>query len=126
MMRILRALWAYPGAALCVVLVLLPVVSAFGIHPLILFNVIFPLVDNSLLGGPAAQYIAWVSMFMLAQLVSPVSISAILAANALCVSPAETSYKLHRRFAAALALIVMAYLLTAGQWPWLAAAPVSP
>ncbi len=122
----MRTLWAYPGAALCVVLVLLPVVSAFGIHPLILFNVIFPLVDNSLLGGPAAQYIAWVSMFMLAQLVSPVSISAILAASALDVSPAETSYKLHRRFAAALALIVMAYLLAAGQWPWLAAAPVSP
>lgn len=121
----MRALWAYPGAALCVVLVLLPVVSAFGIHPLILFNVIFPLVDNSLLGGPAAQYIAWVSMFVLAQLVSPVSISAILAASALGVSPAETSYKLHRRFATTLASIVMAYLLVASQWPWLATAPVS-
>lgn len=112
----LRALWAYPGAALAVVLVLLPVVSVFGIHPLILFNVIFPLVDNTQLGGPAAQYIAWVSMFMLAQLVSPVSISAILAAGALNTSPAETSYKLHGRFAAALAVIVMAYLLAAGRW----------
>jgi hypothetical protein len=122
----MRALWAYPGAALGVVLVLLPMVSVFGIHPLILFNVIFPLVDNALLGGPAAQYIAWVSMFMLAQLVSPVSISAILAAGALNVSPAETSYKLHHRFATALALLVMAYLLAAGQWPWLAASPVSP
>jgi hypothetical protein len=112
----LRELWAYPGAALAVVLVLLPAVSVFGIHPLILFNVIFPLVDNTRLGGPAAQYIAWVSMFMLAQLVSPVSISAILAAGALNVSPAETSYKLHGRFAAALAVIVMAYLLASGQW----------
>lgn len=113
----LRALWAHPGAALAVVLVLLPAVSVFGIHPLILFNVIFPLVDNARLGGPAAQYIAWVSMFMLAQLVSPVSISAILAAGALNMSPAETSYKLHGRFAAALAVIVMAYLLAAGRWP---------
>ena len=121
----MRTLWAYPGAALGVVLVLLPAVSVLGIHPLVLFNVIFPLVDNSLLGGPAAQYIAWVSMFMLAQLVSPVSISAILAAVALGVSPAETSYKLHRRFAVALALVVMAYLLAAGRWPWLASVPVS-
>ena len=120
----MRALWAYPGAALGVVLLLLPAVSVLGVHPLILFNVIFPLVDNSLLGGPAVQYIAWVSMFMLAQLVSPVSISAILAAVALGVAPAETSYKLHRRFAVALALVVMAYLLAAGRWPWLASVPV--
>jgi len=112
----LRAFWACPGAALAMVLVLLPAVSVFGVHPLILFNVIFPLVDNARLGGPAAQYIAWVSMFMLAQLVSPVSISAILAAGALHVSPAETSYKLHAGFAAALAVIVMAYLLAAGRW----------
>lgn len=114
----LRVLWAYPGVPLAVVLVLLPAVSVFGIHPLILFNVIFPLVDNARLGGPGAQCIAWVSMFMLAQLVSPVSISAILAAGALKASPAETSYKLHGRFAAALAVIVMAYLhlLAAGPW----------
>lgn len=124
LLDLLRALWAYPGAALGVVLLLLPAVSVLGIHPLILFNVIFPLVDNSRLGGPAAQYIAWVSMFMLAQLVSPVSISAILAASALGASPAETSYKLHRRFAVALALAVMAYLLAAGRWPWLAGVPV--
>lgn len=117
LLDVMRTLWAYPGAALVAVLMLLPAVSVLGVHPLILFNVIFPLVDNSLLGGPAVQYIAWVSMFMLAQLVSPVSISAILAAVALQVSPVETSYKLHRRFAVALALVVMACLLAAARWP---------
>jgi hypothetical protein len=64
-------------------------------------------------------------MFMRAQLISPVSISAMLAAIALDLSLAETSYKLHRRFAVALAFVVMGYLLVAGRRPWLATAPVS-
>jgi hypothetical protein len=64
-------------------------------------------------------------MFMRAQLISPVSISAMLAAIALDPSLAEASYKLDRRFAVVLAFVVMGYLLVAGRWLWLATAPAS-
>jgi hypothetical protein len=111
LMGVVHSVWAFPGVAYGVVLIVLPVITLFGVHPLILFNLVFPVVDNSLLGVPAAQYIAWVSMFVCAQLLSPVSISAILAAGALGVSPADTSYRLHYRFAAVLAVAVLAYLL---------------
>lgn len=108
----LQMLWSWPGAALTLVLVVLPLLAMAGLHPLILFNLVFPLVDNRVLGEPAAQYLAWVTMFIAAQLLSPVSISALLAAGALGVPPAQTSYRLHWRYAAAVsactALVLMA------------------
>lgn len=113
-------IWSSPAMAYGVVLLLLPAITLFGVHPMILFNLVFPIVDNSLLGSTAAQYLAWVSMFVAAQLVSPVSISAILAANALGVSPAATSYRLHGRFVLGLAAFVWLYLLlTHGASRWL-------
>lgn len=102
--------WCSPGIAYGVVIVILPAITIFGIHPLILFNLLFPIVDNSLLGTPAAQYIAWVSMFIGAQLLSPVSISAVLAASSLGISPAETSYRLHYGFVLILSIFVWVYL----------------
>jgi hypothetical protein len=122
---VVRTAWAWPGVAHAMVLFVLPVISIFGVHPLILFNLFFPMVDNALLGTPAAQYIAWVSMFVCAQLLSPVSISAVLAAGALGVSPADTSYKLHWKFAAVLAVAVLAGLLLTQGAPAAAPAPAA-
>jgi hypothetical protein len=100
--ELVRYCWSSRSLAYLIILFVLPLITIAGIHPLILFNLVFPVVDNALIGTPAAQYIAWVSMFVSAQLLSPVSISAILAAGALRTSPAKTSYQLHYRFVLAL------------------------
>jgi hypothetical protein len=106
----IEQIWTLPGVASAIVIMALPVVSALGVHPLIIFNLVFPIVDNWLLGDTTAQYIAWSSMFMGAQLISPVSISAIIAAQALHLTPTETSLKLHWAYAGALAVATWLYL----------------
>jgi len=97
--------------SIALIVFVLPAISILGVHPLILFNVSFPLIDSSLFGGTSNQYLVWVTMFIAAQLVSPVSISAIMAANSLSVSPSKTSFKLHTRYAILLSASVWAYVL---------------
>jgi hypothetical protein len=90
------------------------VITVFGVHPLILFNIVFPMADQAVLGSPEYQYVAWVSMFIGSQLLSPVSISAILAASAIGVSPVRTSYRLHYRFALFFGVLMWGYLSFVG------------
>lgn len=99
-----------PWIVSALVLSVLPAIAACGIHPLILFNLIFPLINGAIVGGLALQYLMWTTMFVVAQLISPVSISAILAASSLGVSPVETSYKLHWRFSLILCVCMYAYI----------------
>lgn len=82
-----------------------------GIHPVILFSLVFPLVDSSVFGGLHLQYLAWVTMFTAGQLVSPASISAILAASSLGAAPPDTSYRLHARYVVGMGLITYSYLI---------------
>lgn len=90
----------------------LPAVTMLGVHPMILFGVFFPLVDSAALGPTYVQYLAWTSMFVMANLLSPVSICAILAATSLQVSSRETSFVSNWRFCALGMAIAYVYLLT--------------
>jgi len=97
-------------STLLVLVVLLPLVTAAGIHPLILFGMLFPVLTPALSGNTVAQYLAWSSMFVMANLMSPVSICAIVAATSLKQTPQDTSYRSHWRFCAVLAVVVVVYL----------------
>jgi hypothetical protein len=110
---VMAQLWGGPFMATAWVAFILPAISAFGVHPLILFAVVFPIVDSSVFGGPHLQYLAWVMMFIASQLLSPASISAILAASSLKVTPTETSYKLHAKYVGMMCTIAYFYLLLA-------------
>jgi hypothetical protein len=92
------------------ILFVMPLVTVFGVHPLILFNVCFPIFDVSMTTTPAHRYLLWTSMFLIAQLVSPVSISAVIAAASVGEPPERTSYSAHARYAAAFGLCAWCYL----------------
>ena len=109
--RTIAALWGGPFAAAAWVTIVLPAICALGIHPVILFSLVFPLVDNSVLGEPPLQYLAWVTMFIGGQLVSPASISAILAASSLQTTPSNTSYRLHGYYVLVMCSITYFYLV---------------
>jgi len=105
---------ASPAAVATVVLFLLPPLSILGAHPVVLFSLAFPLVDRHVLGGGAREYVVWVTMFALAQLVSPTSTSARLAAASLGISPRRASFGSHALFASALAATVWVYVVLTG------------
>jgi len=109
--RAVAALWGGPLSAAAWVTVFLPAVCVFGIHPIILFSLVFPLVDSGVFGGLHLQYLAWVTVFTAGQLVSPASISAILAASSLHTAPSNTSYRLHGRYVLGMCLITYLYLI---------------
>jgi len=98
--------------AVCVLLVfVLPVVTVLGVHPMILFGLFFPLVDAAVLGPSYIQYLAWTTLFVMANLLSPVSICAILAATSLQASSRETSYVSNWKFCALGMVVAYVYLL---------------
>ena len=104
-------LWGGPLIATAWVTILLPAICMFGIHPIILFSLVFPLVDSGVFGGLHFQYLAWVTVFTAGQLISPASISSILAASSLHTTPADTSYRLHGRYVLGMCLITYSYLI---------------
>jgi len=99
------------AAVAALALFLLPLTSIVGAHPVVLFSLAFPLLDRRVLGGGAREYVLWVSMFALAQLISPTSTSARLAAASLGISPQRASFGSHALFAGALALGIWAYVV---------------
>jgi hypothetical protein len=109
--QIVATLWGGPLVAAAWVTVFLPAICVLGIHPIILFSLVFPLVDSGVFGGLHLQYLAWVTMFTAGQLVSPASISAILAASSLHTAPSNTSYRLHGRYVLGMCLITYCYLI---------------
>jgi hypothetical protein len=109
--RTVAALWGGPLAAAAWVTVFLPAICVLGIHPIILFSLVFPLVDSGVFGDLPLQYLAWVTVFTAGQLVSPASISAILAAASLHTVPSNTSYRLHGRYVIGMCVITYFYLI---------------
>lgn len=107
---LINTFWNNPWLAYSLLIFIMPLISAFGIHPLILFNLLFPIVNSAILGGLTLQYLAWSAMFIASQLISPISISAILAASSVGVSPDKTSYKLNLKFTVALCFVIYGYL----------------
>ncbi|MGF6873439.1 hypothetical protein [Paraburkholderia sp. MM5477-R1] len=90
----------------------LPAVTIAGVHPMILFGIFFPITDAGVLGPTYIQYLAWTSMFVMANLLSPVSICAILAATSLQTSSRETSYVSNWKFCVLSMVIAYVYLLS--------------
>ncbi|MBN3816426.1 hypothetical protein G3N57_07240 [Paraburkholderia sp. Se-20369] len=106
-----RAPLGNPYAVGVLLIVVLPAITMLGVHPMILFGIFFPLVDAAVLGPTYVQYLAWTSMFVMSNLLSPVSICSILAATSLQMSSRETSYVSNWRFCALGMAIAYVYLL---------------
>nr|WP_089447522.1 hypothetical protein [Burkholderia sp. AU33423] len=106
-----RAPLGNPYAVVVLLIVVLPAITMLGVHPMILFGIFFPLVDATVLGPTYVQYLAWTSMFVMSNLLSPVSICSILAATSLQMSSRETSYVSNWRFCALGMAIAYVYLL---------------
>ncbi|WP_175753328.1 hypothetical protein [Burkholderia ambifaria] len=106
-----RAPLGNPYAVGVLLIVMLPAITMLGVHPMILFGIFFPLVDAAVLGPTYVQYLAWTSMFVMSNLLSPVSICSILAATSLQVSSRETSYVSNWGFCALGMAIAYVYLL---------------
>lgn len=108
--QVVSTLTAYPGMSAAVVLFALPGIATLGVHPVILFSLTFPLIDGSALGDLSHQYLAWSTMFATAQLISPVSASARLAAAAVGASADEMSFRAHGAYAIGFAALVWTYV----------------
>jgi hypothetical protein len=99
-----------PLSCLIVLVMALPLLTVAGIHPLILFGTLFPVLTPALSSNTAVVYLGWISMFVMANLLSPVSICSIVAAASLKSTSQDTSYRSHWRFCLALAVFTVAYL----------------
>ncbi|MCL2658393.1 MAG: hypothetical protein FWD62_13475 [Betaproteobacteria bacterium] len=108
---VIRSWLGNPYAIGVLLICVLPAVTTFGVHPMILFGIFFPLVDAAVLGPTYLQYLMWTSMFVMANLLSPVSICSILAATSLHVSSRETSYVANWRFCTLGMVVTYIYLL---------------
>jgi hypothetical protein len=96
--------------ALVTLLAIFPLITMAGVHPLILFGMFFPLINAPIFDQLPVHYLAWTSMFVMSNLLSPASISSILAATSLQKSSRETSYLSNWRFCIGLAIFTFAYL----------------
>ncbi|AOK51928.1 hypothetical protein WT67_34055 [Burkholderia stagnalis] len=106
-----RAPLANPYAIGVLLIGVLPAITMLGVHPMILFGIFFPLVDATALGPTYVQYLAWTSMFVMSNLLSPVSICSILAATSLQMSSRDTSFVSNWRFCALGMAIAYVYVL---------------
>jgi hypothetical protein len=89
---------------LLLILGLMPLLTIIGIHPMILFAAAFPVFHPITQLPVTVEYQAWIAMFMISQLISPVSISAVTAAASVNESPWKVSFESHATFALAFAL----------------------
>lgn len=87
-----------------------PLLSICGVHPMVLFTAFFPIFHSLSTVENVIQYHWWIAMFVIAQLISPVSISAIAAASSIGLSPPKVSLRLHAGFALLLAICCVVYL----------------
>jgi hypothetical protein len=95
---------------LVLLIVVLPIITATGIHSIVLFGIFFPLIHPPMFDATYIQYLAWVSMFVMANLLSPVATGAMLAATSLQVSSHETSYRSNWRFCLVMMFVTYLYL----------------
>lgn len=92
-----------------IILFIVPLFGLLGIHPLIIFSVAWSIFSDYLAGG-MVDYQIWICLFIATQLISPVSINAIFAANSLNVSPSNTSFKMHYGYVLSFNLFALVYL----------------
>lgn len=92
-----------------IILFIVPLFGLAGIHPLIVFSVAWSVFSDFLPGG-IVDYQIWICLFIATQLISPVSINAIFAANSLNVSPNRTSFQMHYGYVLCFNLFALIYL----------------
>lgn len=92
-----------------IILFIVPIFGLLGIHPLIIFSVAWSIFSDYLTGS-MVDYQIWICLFIATQLISPVSINAIFAANSLNVSPSQTSFKMHYGYVLSFNLFALVYL----------------
>ncbi|WP_079224646.1 hypothetical protein [Citrobacter werkmanii] len=92
-----------------IILFVLPLPGILGIHPLIIFSVSWSIFSDYL-SGSVVDYQIWICLFIDTQLLSPVSINAIFAANSLNVSPGRTSFQMHYGYVLLFNLFALSYL----------------
>ena len=92
-----------------IILFVLPLPGILGIHPLIIFSVSWSIFSDYL-SGSVVDYQIWICLFIATQLLSPVSINAIFAANSLNVSPGRTSFQMHYGYVLLFNLFALSYL----------------
>lgn len=100
----LKAIYIYG-----LIIFILPIFCIIGIHPMVLFSLTYP-IFSSYIGEGAHAYIIWVMMFFVAQLLSPISINAIFAANSLQTSSINTSFVMHIKYLLIFSPITIIYL----------------
>ncbi len=103
-MNIVSSLYIY-----MLIIIVLPLFCVIGIHPMVLFSFSYP-IFSPYIGEGAHAYIVWVMMFFSAQLLSPVSINAIFAANSLQTSSIKTSFVMHIKYLLILSPVAIIYL----------------
>ncbi|MEE7569447.1 hypothetical protein [Citrobacter werkmanii] len=92
-----------------IILFVLPLPGILGIHPLIICSVSWSIFSDYL-SGSVVDYQIWICLFIATQLLSPVSINAIFAANSLNVSPGRTSFQMHYGYVLLFNLFALSYL----------------
>lgn len=101
---------SWPPAQALIAVGVLPLLTILGIHPMVLFVAVFPLLHSLAAVAPAVEYHWWIAMFVVAQLVSPVSISAVTAAASVGEAPWVVSLRSHARFAILFGVLCVIYL----------------
>lgn len=92
-----------------IILFVLPMFGVLGLHPLILFSLAWSIFSPYMQGG-IADYQVWICLFIATQLLSPVSINSVFAANSLQVSTLETSFRMHTRYVLLFNTFALIYL----------------
>lgn len=85
--------------------------AALGIHPMVVFGILQPVVAHVGSGLPSlGEYTMWVIAFIMAMLVAPISVLTAFSAAASGLSPWQVSVRLQTGYALALAAVTSAYL----------------
>ncbi len=114
--RFVAAAEGSPFLLFATVLVGMPAVTAFGIHPIVPFVILVHLIDAATLGLASAQmYVLWVSAWVLSMMVSPVSAINISAATFFRVSPWALGLRENVPYAAFFAAIALAIFTFIGR-----------
>ncbi|MBB4264479.1 hypothetical protein [Roseospira visakhapatnamensis] len=96
-----------------VILVAMAGIAMLGVHPMVVFGILHPLVAQIGTGlPPAAEYTVWLIGFVLALLLAPISVLTMTAAITSGLTPWQASVRLHGVYALCLGAGTVAYVVT--------------
>jgi len=93
------------------ILVAMAGIAVLGVHPMVVFGILHPLVTRIGTGlPPAAEYTVWLIGFVLALLLAPISVLTMTASITSGLSPWQASVRLHGVYALCLGVGTVAYV----------------